>query len=95
MKPTMDFMKETWEQQGDPVLQIREFSIPDIERDLKIENYAWTTPTLFIVSEGKITRLWSGKELEDFTPERLQEIHDKVASGEYLQPAPAAPSAAR
>lgn len=89
MKPTVDFMKETWEQQGDPVLQIREFSIPDIERDLKIESYAWMTPTLFIVNEGRITRLWSGKELEDFTAERLQEIHDKVASGEYLQPAPA------
>jgi hypothetical protein len=81
MKPLMDFKREEYEETGDPVLQIRAFSIPEMERELGIEAFAWETPTLMLVQEGRIVRRWAGKELENFTPERLQGIYDSVFDG--------------
>ncbi len=86
MKPLIEFRKEEFAETGDPVLQIRSFSVPEMEKSVGIENYAWETPTLFVFKNGRVTRSWSGKTLEGFTPERLQEIYDKVASGEFDEP---------
>ncbi len=91
MKPLIEFRKDEFAETGDPVLQIRSFSIPDLEKSVGIETYAWETPTLFVFKNGRVTRLWAGKALEGFTPERLQEIYDKVASGEFDQPIAPAP----
>ncbi len=90
MKPIIDFKRDELSETGDPVLQVREFSIPEMERDLKIDQWRWETPTLFVVHAGRIVKLWSGKSLEDFTPERFQEIYDTVAAGGY--PAEDAPA---
>jgi len=87
MKPLVDFHKAGYEESGDPILQIRELSIPDLEREHGIETHAWETPTLFIYADGQVTRIWSGNQLEDFPAERIQEIYDNVASGEFLAPA--------
>lgn len=87
MKPLVDFQKDTWEQEGGFVLRAREYSIPDLQKDHGIETHAWETPTLFVYADGKVTRIWTGNQLEDFPAERLQEIYDKVASGEFLEPA--------
>lgn len=83
MKPLIDFKKEELAETANPVLQIREFNIVELEKSLGIEQFAWQTPTMFVVSEGRITKLWSGKVLEDFTPERFQEIYDKLSAGGY------------
>lgn len=89
MKPLIDFKLEEYDQTEDPVMRIRQFSIPELESSLKIEQHAWETPTLFLLQNGTVTKLWAGKALEDFTPERLQEIYDTAAAGGY--PAPEAP----
>lgn len=86
MKPLFDFQKETWEQEGGFVLRAREYSIPDLQTEQGIETHAWETPTLFVYADGQVTRTWSGNQLEDFPAERLQEIYDKVLSGEFLVP---------
>ncbi|MBL8746271.1 MAG: hypothetical protein JNK58_07950 [Phycisphaerae bacterium] len=83
MKPLIDFKREEFAESNDPILQIREFSIPELEKSLGIEQIAWDTPTVFVIQDGKITKLWSGKALEDFTPERFQEIYDTVSAGGY------------
>lgn len=87
MKPVVDFHKAGYEEGGDPVMQIREFSVADLEKDQGIETHAWETPTLFLFADGKVTRIWTGTQLEDFPAERIQEIYDKVASGEFVVPA--------
>jgi len=85
MKPVLEFHKDGLEESLDPVLQIRMFSIPDLEKDekVKIEAFAWETPTLFVVQNGKITKKWSGKELEGFSEADYQKIYDTCASGGY------------
>ncbi|HBS28048.1 MAG TPA: hypothetical protein DEB06_01035, partial [Phycisphaerales bacterium] len=87
MKPLVEFQRDSLAETGDPVMQIRQLSIPELEKAHGIETHAWETPTLFIYAGGKVTRLWTGNQLEEFQPERLQEIYDRTASGEFLAPA--------
>lgn len=86
MKPVIEFKLQELEETADPVLQVRMLSIPEMEKDerVKIEAFAWETPTLFVVQDGAIVKKWAGNELEKFTPERFQEIYDAAASGAYL-----------
>ncbi len=89
MKPLIDFKREGFVETNDPILQIREFSIPELEKTVGIEPSAWETPTMFIVQDGKITKMWSGKVLEDYTQERFQEMYDTLSAGGYpLEEAP-------
>lgn len=83
MKPLIEFKMEEYAETDDPVLRIRMFSIPELTKTVGIESFAWETPTLFVVQRGRITKLWSGKVLENYTPERLQEVYDTIASGGY------------
>lgn len=88
IKPFMEFKQAGYEEVGDPVMQIRMFSIPEVEQQVAIENHAWETPTVFVVKNGKITRAWSGKTLEGWTDKEIDETYEKIASGEYDQPEP-------
>lgn len=83
MKPLIQFKQDEYTENADPILQIRQFSIPDLVTQVGIEAHAWETPTIFVVSNGAITRLWSGKALEDFTPERLDAIYSTLEAGGY------------
>jgi hypothetical protein len=83
MKPLIDFKREELAETNDPILQIREFEVPRMETELGIQQWTWETPTIFVVQDGKITKLWSGKVLEDFTPERFQEVYDTLSAGGY------------
>ncbi|MDX2115880.1 MAG: hypothetical protein SFZ24_09735 [Planctomycetota bacterium] len=96
MKPLINFKREELAETGDPVLQIREFSIPDMEKQIGIEPFAWETPTVFIVQDGVVRKIWSGAVLEEFSAERFQEIYDTLAAGGYPEsdiPAWARPAA--
>lgn len=91
MKPTIDFKMAELAETLDPVLQVRTFSVPEMEKDerVRIETFAWETPTMFIVQDGRITKMWRGKELEEFKPDQFQAIYDTMESGGY--PAEEAP----
>lgn len=86
IKPFMEFLQAGYEETGDPVMQIRMFSIPDLEKETGIETYAWETPTIFIVHSGHITRTWKGKEVEGWTDQEITEIYEQVAAGEHAEP---------
>lgn len=86
IKPFMEFKQAGYEETGDPVMQIRMFSIPELKEQIAIETYAWETPTVFVVRNGKITRSWSGKALEGWTDKEIDETYNKIADGEYDKP---------
>lgn len=94
IKPFMEFKQAGYQETDDPVMQIRMFSIPDLEMETGIEVHAWDTPTIFIVRNGKITRSWSGKALEGWTDKQIDETYNKIADGEYDEPEPASDPAA-
>lgn len=88
--PFMEFFQAGYEETGDPVMQIRMFSIPDLVADAGIETHAWETPTIFIVHSGNITRTWTGNQVEGWTDKEISEIYDEIASGGYAEPEEAA-----
>jgi hypothetical protein len=91
MKPLIEFKRDELAETNDPILQVRIFSITELEKTLGIETFAWETPTIFVVQNGRITKLWSGNILENYTPERFQEIYDTLSSTGYA-PGDAPPS---
>lgn len=83
MKPLIEFKRDELAETDDPILRVRIFMIPELHKETGIEPFAWETPTVFIISDGKIVKLWSGKVLENYTPERFQEVYDTLAGGGY------------
>lgn len=83
MKPLIEFKRDELAETADPFLQVRIFQIPDMEKTLGIEQWTWETPTIFVVQDAKITKLWSGTELENYAPERFQEIYTTLSAGGY------------
>ncbi len=88
IKPFMEFKQAGYAETDDQIMQIRMYSIPEVEKQIGIETYAWETPTIFIVRNGKITRSWSGKALEGWTDKEIDETYNKIADGEYDEPEP-------
>ncbi len=88
IKPFMEFKQAGYEEIGDPIMQIRMFSLPEVQEQTGIEVHAWETPTIFIVRDGRITRSWSGKVLEGWTDKEIDETYEKIANGEYDEPEP-------
>ncbi len=82
MKPFV----EQYQQQsdaGDPNLRVRQFAIPDLKAKLGIDEFEWfPTPTVFIVKDGAILKVWRGEECLTKLPD--QELAMKLASGQPL-----------
>jgi len=85
IRPFMEFKKEEYAESGDAVMRIRMFSIPELEKTASIEVYAWETPTIFVVKEGKITKTWTGDAVEGWTEKEIGEIRQKLEDGEYSE----------
>lgn len=94
LKPYMLIKEAELTETQDPVLQIRQLSIPELEKSVGIEAFAWETPTLAIVQDGVITRQWTGVKLEGWTIENLQTIHDELNNGTFVPEPPAAAASA-
>lgn len=85
IRPFMEFKKQEYAESEDPVMRIRMFSIPELEKSASIEVYAWETPTIFVVRDGKITKSWMGTTVEGWTDKEIGEIWEKLADGEYAE----------
>jgi hypothetical protein len=93
LKPFVEFKTSELTETQDPVLQIRSVNIPETEKTTGIEAFAWETPTLFIVQDGKIAKQWTGKALETWDATNLQAIYDELSSGTFVPDPPKAPGA--
>lgn len=64
MKPIVEMDSGNLESSADPDLQVRMYSIPELETQLGIERWAWMgTPSVVVIKDGQILRnlSWNGK----------------------------------
>ena len=92
IKPFIQFKTDELSSAADPIMQIKSINIVESEKTTGIEQFAWETPTIFLVQQGVIVKSWAGKVLEGWSDTNLQEIYDQLASGKF-QPDPPPASA--
>lgn len=64
MKPIIEFQTADLEANADPDLQVRQYSVPDLEAQVGIERWAFSpTPFVIVVKDGQVLRTlsWNGK----------------------------------
>ncbi len=64
MKPIVDMDSGNLESSADPDLQVRMYSIPELEAQLGIERWAWMgTPSVVVIKDGQVLRnlMWNNK----------------------------------
>lgn len=78
LKPMIFDARDRFEEEGNPFIQVREFSVPFLFENLRIQHWAWeSTPTVIVVKDGTIIHESAGATVP--VPE---EIEAQLMSGE-------------
>ncbi|MGP1346197.1 MAG: thioredoxin family protein [Phycisphaerales bacterium] len=62
LKPMVYDEMARFEEEGNPFIRVREFTVPDLTEKLRIDHWAWTTtPTVILIRDGEILFEESGE----------------------------------